>query len=401
MVYCHTNKVNGKKYIGITSEKYPSHRFHRGKGYKSCTVFYRAIKKYGWDSFETEILYKNLSEADALRLERELVLRYRTKEAKYGYNMVDGGFAPRPITQYGREALRQAATGASNPGARAVVAFDLSGKRLAEFECIVFAQRHFGFLINPRHLKTGYGTCHGYIFRYKSEVGDIEQLPQDQVYQKKILVGESACHTVPVTLFDAHTGEFVKSFSYMKLANEYVGANCSDCLNGKSKSVRGYICKRSEDVVGVTKLSSDQLPTYSGSGKEVNQYDLNGNFIRSYPNAVVAEQETGVSRKQISNCVRNKSYLGGGFIWKLASDTSPIRNPLTATQSRIANGNLVGTAIDQIDLNTGEVIATYPSLSRAAKEVGTYITSLRQIVDHVGNHKTAKGYGWRYHEESE
>lgn len=59
-VYCHTNKINGKKYIGITSQK-PQHRWKNGQGYRNNEYFFRAIEKYGWHNFTHEILYTDLS----------------------------------------------------------------------------------------------------------------------------------------------------------------------------------------------------------------------------------------------------------------------------------------------------------------------------------------------------
>lgn len=56
----HINKHNNKKYIGLTS-KSTNDRFQNGKGYIGCTHFERAIKKYGWDSFDHIILYKDLT----------------------------------------------------------------------------------------------------------------------------------------------------------------------------------------------------------------------------------------------------------------------------------------------------------------------------------------------------
>ena len=44
VVYCHTNKLNGKKYIGITKQN-PYTRWRNGEGYKNNEHFYRAIKK--------------------------------------------------------------------------------------------------------------------------------------------------------------------------------------------------------------------------------------------------------------------------------------------------------------------------------------------------------------------
>ena len=94
-VYVHTNKVNGKKYIGITCQN-PEDRWRNGEGYKNSFIFYKAIKKYTWDGFEHEILYSNISEKEAKEKEVELIALYKTncckyKEPYYGYNMTDGG----------------------------------------------------------------------------------------------------------------------------------------------------------------------------------------------------------------------------------------------------------------------------------------------------------------------
>ena len=41
-VYIHINKINNKKYVGITSEKDPNKRWKNGLGYKQ-QIFYKAI----------------------------------------------------------------------------------------------------------------------------------------------------------------------------------------------------------------------------------------------------------------------------------------------------------------------------------------------------------------------
>lgn len=57
-VYRHT-APNGKAYIGITSQK-PATRWQNGRGYSQNKLFYRAINKYGWESFTHEILFTGL-----------------------------------------------------------------------------------------------------------------------------------------------------------------------------------------------------------------------------------------------------------------------------------------------------------------------------------------------------
>lgn len=89
-VYCHTNNANGKKYIGITSQK-PESRWKNGDGYRYNKHFYNAILKYGWDNFSHEILFSNLSASEASEKEIFLIKALRTAEAKYGYNQSFGG----------------------------------------------------------------------------------------------------------------------------------------------------------------------------------------------------------------------------------------------------------------------------------------------------------------------
>lgn len=89
IVYMHENKINHKKYIGITCQK-PTQRWRGGKGYK-IGAFKNAIDKYGWNNFEHKILYENLSKEDACIKEMELIEKYKTMDKKYGYNLCEGG----------------------------------------------------------------------------------------------------------------------------------------------------------------------------------------------------------------------------------------------------------------------------------------------------------------------
>ncbi len=89
-VYIHINKINNKKYIGISSEKNPNTRWKNGFGYRQ-QVFFRAIEKYGWNNFEHQILFTNLSEKEAKQKEQELIIQYQSNNPLYGYNRSKGG----------------------------------------------------------------------------------------------------------------------------------------------------------------------------------------------------------------------------------------------------------------------------------------------------------------------
>lgn len=90
IVYMHEHRENGKKYIGITCQD-PYKRWGNGKNYKKTSYFRNAVDKYGWDMFRHEILYTNLSQKEACRIEQELIAKYKTNDREYGYNNSIGG----------------------------------------------------------------------------------------------------------------------------------------------------------------------------------------------------------------------------------------------------------------------------------------------------------------------
>lgn len=90
-IYKHTNKINGKVYIGITSYKYATTRWAKGNGYSQQSLFYNAIKKYGWNNFDHEILFDELSKEEACEKEIELISFYKSNQREYGYNLASGG----------------------------------------------------------------------------------------------------------------------------------------------------------------------------------------------------------------------------------------------------------------------------------------------------------------------
>ena len=81
---------NDKKYIGITKLK-PEERWKKGKSYKNCILFERAIQKYKWENIKHIILFENLTKEEAEQKEIELIAYYKTNQKKYGYNIENGG----------------------------------------------------------------------------------------------------------------------------------------------------------------------------------------------------------------------------------------------------------------------------------------------------------------------
>lgn len=87
-VYCFTNLTNGKQYIGMTKQDI-SRRWRNGKGYKKTTRIGGAIAKYGWNNFKKEVLFLNLTQEEAIKLEKEYIIKFNT--INNGYNVQEGG----------------------------------------------------------------------------------------------------------------------------------------------------------------------------------------------------------------------------------------------------------------------------------------------------------------------
>ena len=60
LIYLHRNKINGKCYVGQTSQKPEARWGGWGQRYADQEYFNRAIQKYGWDNFEHIILEENI-----------------------------------------------------------------------------------------------------------------------------------------------------------------------------------------------------------------------------------------------------------------------------------------------------------------------------------------------------
>jgi group I intron endonuclease len=96
-IYKATNKTNGKIYIGFTSNF--TYRKSKHKHYSLVknknSYFYNAIRKYGWESFDWQIIYQSLNENHCKNImENYFICEYHTFVGFSncnGYNSTLGG----------------------------------------------------------------------------------------------------------------------------------------------------------------------------------------------------------------------------------------------------------------------------------------------------------------------
>jgi len=91
-IYKATNKINGKSYIGFDSnwpKRMVDHKQNHNKN-RRIGKFYNALKKYGWENFEWNVIYQSKDNNHTLNvMESFFIHQYNTLNG--GYNMTPGG----------------------------------------------------------------------------------------------------------------------------------------------------------------------------------------------------------------------------------------------------------------------------------------------------------------------
>lgn len=95
IIYCYTNQVNGKKYIGQTINPKQRYNAHKSSAFNPSdseyeSVLHRAFRKYGYDNFTYEILAEANTVEELNALEIYYITLYNT-QVPNGYNVKEGG----------------------------------------------------------------------------------------------------------------------------------------------------------------------------------------------------------------------------------------------------------------------------------------------------------------------
>ena len=96
IIYCYTNNINNKKYIGQTIN--PEDRFRNHKSSYTNTnsneydsPLHRAFRKYGYENFTYEVLAKDIEDIELLNQLETYYIDYYDCQIPNGYNVESGG----------------------------------------------------------------------------------------------------------------------------------------------------------------------------------------------------------------------------------------------------------------------------------------------------------------------
>lgn len=342
-VYIHTNKINGKKYVGQTCQWPPEKRWKGGSGYHNSTYFYRAINKYGWDNFEHEIIKRHLTLEEADSLEKYLIESLNTINP-HGYNAKDGGFNGKPSEE--------------------------TKKKMSKAQ---IGKRHSEETKNKlREINTG---------RHHTE----ETKRKISESSKNKVVSQETREKLRVTNTGKHhTDESRKKMSEsqkIRMSSEDERKRLGELRKGKGTGERSKEWK-----------NNIRKGVVNAVGKSVDQYSKDGKFIKTWKCMSDVEKELKIGTSQISSCCKGYEKTAGGFIWRYVNE--PI------TKEYIKWCNLCGNSksVVQISKDSGDIVKVWDNISDVQKELGIDSSNISACCS--GKKKSAKGYVWLYYENA-
>lgn len=119
------------------------------------------------------------------------------------------------------------------------------------------------------------------------------------------------------------------------------------------------------------------------SEKSVNQYDMSGTLLNTFPSAKIASESTPANRSYITQCCKGRRKSAGGFIWSY-TDSLVSPQPYRKQYER---------EVLQFTVE-GVLIQGHRSVTAAAKIVNRSVHALSSACRGVS--ATCAGYVWKY-----
>lgn len=308
-VYWHKNKINGKLYIGMSGNvkmRWQANGVH----YNTCRLFYRAISKYGWDSFEHTIIKDGLTKKEAQDLEIELIAKYKTQNPKFGYNLTSGGEGCPELPRN---------RGKDHHSSKPVYQYDLDGNFIRVWENALCVERELNILATDIYqvAKGKLYIAGGYIWKYEL----LDYVTPYHLMQYR---------NIPVCQIDKNL-DLVATFTDVyqvdgtSLSRQHRPYNIIVCCLRNRVEYGGYYWCFERDYDDFQQYLFDRVhnrKTYCR--KTINQYDENYNLVSTYESTTDVFKKTGIPKSTIKGyCGRgqaNHGFKNTGYYWYYAED---------------------------------------------------------------------------------
>lgn len=126
-------------------------------------------------------------------------------------------------------------------------------------------------------------------------------------------------HSCPISVYDL-TGKYITTYESAKIASKETGVNNGEIINcckgSRSNGRNRYQSKGLIFRYAVDKLN--EFPEKNLHCKSINQYTLDGEYIRTFNSIKDAWLKTGISQASIIKVCKGITKSTKGYIWKYA-----------------------------------------------------------------------------------
>ena len=329
-IYRYTNKINNKVYIGQTRQSIEERAQGKGWGYKKCPHFFSAIKHYGWENFECEILHDGLEREEADTLEKSYISYYRD-ELNLSYNIEDGGKSKgehrnsEEVKQMISESMKGKNAGIKNGMYGKSGELSINSISVYEFSNTTMVKKYSCVRECSEVLGIGSSLLSSYLnknvlkvdnkYYSKSTSITIDDISNAKIYEKL---------NVGVSQYDLN-GNLIKHYKCTNYVNKTGLVKDGTLREHRDKPWRykGYvwvfddiICSK-EDIINASETIIISKPKESDSVLKttmVNKYDMMGKFIISYPSFTEAVNNDIVIQNDLKH-LHNGAWPSKGYIW--------------------------------------------------------------------------------------
>lgn len=185
--------------------------------------------------------------------------------------------------------------------------------------------------------------------------------------------------------------ETLKTDNINEDVNEHTTEDTVSCTS-ESKDRSSVSTIKEEDDIDVIEENTEEM-RISYHTRKINQYTLDGKFIRSYDRVIDAENENNYKKLSIYNCCKGTQRQAYNFQWRYANEVNGIEDikPIDMTQKRFKR-RVLQFSRDNVHLKTFESV----------KDAATFIdVTGSNMSEAIKLQRPCRGYIWRYEQESE